>query len=86
MSRDALQFEQQRDAVTRPQFAQRHYSVGEIAQMWNISDDSVRRLFEREPGVIPLGNEKSSWRKRRYITLRIPEEVAERVHRRLRRI
>jgi AraC-like DNA-binding protein len=84
MNRDALQFEQRRDAVPRPQFAQRHYSVSEIAAMWNLSDDSVRRLFEGEAGVIPLENEKS--RKRRYVTLRIPEEVAERVYRRLRRI
>jgi hypothetical protein len=69
---------------TRP-FAVRHYTVGEIASLWSLSDDAVRTLFESEPGVLVIGAERSS-RKRRYVTLRIPEDVAERVHRRLSRV
>jgi hypothetical protein len=68
-----------------PPFAVRHYAVSEIAELWNLSDDTVRSIFENEPGVLVLGDVRSSGRKRRYVTLRIPQGVAERVHRRLQR-
>jgi hypothetical protein len=67
-----------------PQFATRHYSVREIAELWNLSDDLVRELFEREPGVLVIGRDRSP-RKRRYLTLRIPQDVVERVYRRRQR-
>jgi hypothetical protein len=60
---------------------ERHYAVAEIAAMWNLSTDKVRHLFEEEPGVLVIGRRNP--RKRRYVTLRIPESVAERVHSRL---
>ena len=62
-------------------YIERHYAVTEIAEMWNLSPDKVRELFEYEPGVLVLG-EQSSRRKRRYVTLRIPQTVLEQVHRR----
>jgi hypothetical protein len=61
---------------------ERHYAVGEIAEMWNLSVDKVRDLFAREPGVLVIGEEHPR-RKRRYTTLRIPQSVVERVHLRL---
>lgn len=61
---------------------ERHYTVDEIAKLWKLSRDKVRRLFENEPGVLVLEN-RSAFSKRRYRTLRIPESVAERVYRRL---
>jgi len=60
---------------------ERHYSPAELAAQWNLSEDAVRRLFEKEPGVLVLANSKPG--KRRYRTLRIPESVAQRVHRKL---
>ena len=63
-------------------FAERHYTVAEIAEMWNLSRDTVRRLFCNEPGVPKLDN-RARRTKRRYRTLRIPQSVLERVHRRL---
>ena len=60
---------------------EKHYSIEEIAMVWNLSVDSVRRLFEREPGVLVVGGAQKRG-KRRYRTLRIPESVVERVHRR----
>jgi hypothetical protein len=62
-------------------FTERHYSVAEIATMWNLSSDAVRKVFQNEPGVLILG-ELASRHKRRYTTLRIPESVLQRVHRR----
>jgi hypothetical protein len=40
---------------TSSAFAQRHYSVTEVATMWNLSPDAVRKLFHNEPGVLALG-------------------------------
>jgi hypothetical protein len=62
-------------------FAARHYTVAEVAELWSISEDMARRLFEREPGVLVL-SDGAARHKRRYRTLRIPEPVLERVHKR----
>ncbi len=72
------------DAVPLPAFAERHYAPVEIAKTWSLSADVVRRLFEREPGVLVVGGQTRG--KRRYATLRVPESVLERVHRRLSRV
>jgi len=69
-----------------PRFAVRHYTVAEIASLWSLSDEAVRGIFQNEPGVLVLGDQKPRGRKRRYTTLRIPEFVIERVHRRLSRV
>jgi hypothetical protein len=69
-----------------PRFATRHYTVAEIAQLWNLSDDAVRNIFEKEPGVLVLGGAQPKRGKRGYTTLRIPEDVVERVHRRMSRL
>ena len=61
-------------------YEQRHYTVAEVAAIWNLSKDAVRKIFQNEPGVLVLGGHSSS-RKRRYTTLRIPQTVIERVHR-----
>jgi len=63
-------------------FAERHYSVSEIAEIWNLSHDAVRKIFQDEPGVLVLGDHEAR-NKRRYTTLRIPESVVARVHQRL---
>jgi hypothetical protein len=65
-------------------FALRHYTVS--ATMWSLSDDAVRKIFEREPGVLVIGDSRPTIRKRRYTTLRIPEDVLARVHRRMSRV
>ena len=63
---------------------ERHYSVAEIAKSWGLSGNTIRRIFEREPGVIGWGAAERRF-KRGYKTLRIPESVMLRVHRRLRK-
>ena len=65
-----------------PTFTERHYSVSEIAALWKLSQDAVRKIFHDEPGVLVLGGQETT-NKRRYTTLRIPESVLQRVHRRL---
>jgi len=66
-------------------FNERHYSVKEIAEMWSLSTDAVRRLFDHEPGVLVIGD-SASRHKRQYRTLRIPHSIIERVHRRMSRV
>jgi hypothetical protein len=63
-----------------PTSSEPHRTVKEIAESWNLSQDAVRRIFERESGVFVLDNSASPG-KRRYRTLRIPKSVEERVHR-----
>ena len=68
--------------VVSSAFSERHFSVAEVADLWNLSQDFVRRIFQKEPGVLVFSGQVSG-RTRRYTTLRIPESVVQRVHRRL---
>jgi hypothetical protein len=61
----------------------RHFTVGEIAALWGLSDDAVRNIFAQEPGVLMLGGQPKPGKRRGHVTLRIPEDVLQRVHRRL---
>ena len=63
-------------------FQEAHYTVAEIAKMWKLSKDTIRKIFENEPGVLPI-NPTAGKGKRGYRTLRIRESVVERVYRRL---
>lgn len=54
------------------QMTERHYTFNELASMWNLSYEKVRRLFAGEHGTVPFGD-----------TYRIPESVVRRVYTRL---
>ena len=60
-----------------------HLTVQQIAKMWNLSPDAICRMFRSEPGVVQIKRERNGPKRRRYISPRIPQSVAERVHRRL---
>jgi hypothetical protein len=62
---------------------ERHYSVDQLAALWGMSDDFVRRLFLHEPGVVVFYHHRPG--RRVYRTLRIPASVVQRVHIRLTR-
>jgi hypothetical protein len=58
-----------------------HYTVSDIAKRWNLSTDTVRRLFIAEPGVLLIPSRNSHRPLRaNYNTMLIPESVAKRVH------
>jgi hypothetical protein len=61
---------------------ERHYSPADLAKVWSVDVETIRNLFRNEPGVLKIG-EKAARHKRTYLTLRIPESVALRVHKRL---
>ena len=58
-----------------------HYAPDELAELWGVSAETVRNVFREEASVLRITqpNEK----KRKYVLMRIPESVAERVHKRL---
>lgn len=72
------------DPAAPEKAVEKHYSLEQIGQLWGLSVRTLRRMFENEPGIIVFGN-MGSLRKRRYLTLRIPESVLLCVHRRLRK-
>jgi len=69
-------------------FSERHYTTKEVAELWNVSMETVRRYFRDEPGVLILGTRNGTGRKptktgrQRNPTehLRIPESVLARFH------
>jgi hypothetical protein len=61
---------------------EKHFSPTELAKAWGVSTETIRSIFRTEPGVLKIGKPGTKYR-RGYFTLRIPEQVAERVHRRL---
>ena len=65
-------------ALADPTF-ERHYRIGELARLWAVGRETLRKIFKDEPGVVKIriGKKKS------HVTYSIPESVAHRVHVRL---
>jgi len=55
-----------------------HFAPQQLALAWGVDLETIRNIFREEPGVLKINNAS-----KRRVTLRIPREVAERVHRRL---
>jgi hypothetical protein len=70
------------DSLKARMMAEKHYEPSELADLWGVSAETIRSIFRDEPGVLKIGKTGARY-KRGYITLRIPESVAERVHTRL---
>lgn len=63
--------------------SEQHYSPQEIAALWGMSADTVRRLFEDAPGVLKISMPrllKNQRKHRPHVLLRIPASALERVH------
>lgn len=65
--------------------SERHFTAKEVAEAWNLSQDTIYRLFVNEPGVLILTSEGKKYRRTRR-TVRIPESVKNRVYRRLQNV
>jgi len=55
-----------------------HYTVGELADAWNVSHDFIRDLFRDEANVVRWARNRPG--RRHYVVMRIPAAVAERVY------
>lgn len=71
-------------SATATEAFERHYSVLEIANMWSLSERTVRRMFDGEEGIVNWARSEGRY-KRHYQTLRIPESVMLRVYQRIRK-
>jgi hypothetical protein len=58
---------------------ERHYSVAEVAALWQLSEDSIRKIFRDNPGVLKIGSAETRF-KRAYLSIRIPESIVQKVH------
>ena len=58
---------------------EKHYTVQHIAELWNCSPGTVRRIFRDHPGVLKF-NYPERLHKRGYMSLRIPESVLQKVY------
>ncbi len=67
-------------AEQREPFEERHFTVPELADMWNLSREFVRQVVQGEPGVTEWVRQQPG--RRRYRVLRVPQSVAERLYNR----
>jgi hypothetical protein len=58
-----------------------HLTIQQIATLWQLSQDSVRKLFQNEPDVLEIGQGNKPRKRASYRTFRVPQSVVERVHR-----
>jgi len=59
---------------------ERHFTPKQLGELWGLDESTVRRIFQDEPGVLKIGKSGRRDGKRDYMSLRIPESVAVRVH------
>lgn len=62
---------------------EQHYTPEELGRAWHLSANTIRGLFQNEPGVL-LITRPERMHTRGYQTMRIPASVAERVHEQMR--
>ena len=75
---DAARAARNSESRDRPTF-ERHYRIGELAELWNLGRETVRLLVKDEQGVIRV----RLGRKKAHTIYSVPESVAERIHTRL---
>jgi len=59
---------------------ERQYTPAELAEIWKLHETTIIRMFRDRPGVLKIGKSNRRDGKRDYVTLRIPESVALKVH------
>jgi len=75
-----LRIQERNDPVSTEQAAlERHYRIGELAEMWKLGRETVRLLVKDEQGVIKI----RLGRKKAHTIYSVPESVAVRIHTRL---
>jgi hypothetical protein len=58
---------------------ERHYRISELAELWQLGRETVRKLVCYEPGVIKI----RLGRKKAHTSYSVPESVARRIHTKL---
>jgi len=55
---------------------ERHYRIGDLARLWGIGRETVRKLVKDDPGVIKI----RMGRKKAHTIYSVPESAARRIH------
>jgi hypothetical protein len=58
---------------------ERHYRIGDLARLWGLGRETVRKLVKDDPGVIKI----RMGRKKAHTIYSVPESAAQRIHTRL---
>jgi hypothetical protein len=58
---------------------ERHYRISDLARLWNLGRETVRKLVKDDPGVIKI----RMGRKKAHTVYSVPESAARRIHTRL---
>ncbi len=58
---------------------ERHYRIGDLARLWSLGRETVRKLVKDDPGVIKI----RMGRKKTHTIYSVPESAARRIHTRL---
>lgn len=58
---------------------EKHYRIGELARIWGLGRETVRKLVKDDPGVIKI----RMGRKRAHTVYSVPESAVRRIHTRL---
>jgi hypothetical protein len=60
-------------------YLEKHYRVGELAELWNLGRETIRKLVKDDPDVVKI----RQGRKKVHTTYSVPESAARRIHTRL---
>jgi hypothetical protein len=60
-------------------YAEKHFRVGELAALWSLGRETVRKAVMDDPGVMKI----RMGRKKAHTTYSVPASVAQRIHTRL---
>jgi type IV secretory pathway TrbD component len=58
---------------------EKHFRIGDLALMWSLGRETVRKLVKDDPGVIKI----RMGRKKAHTVYSVPESAAQRIHTRL---
>ena len=58
---------------------EKHYRVGDLAELWGLGRETVRKIVSNETGVVKI----RMGPKKAHTTYSVPESVAQRIHARL---
>ena len=56
---------------------EKHYRIGDLAEMWSLGRETIRKMLVNEPGVIRV----RMGRRKTHTTYSVPASVAESIHR-----
>ena len=67
------------ESGSSPPYFERHHTITELAERWNLDRETVRRLVFDRDDVLKIAHMRRNG-KRDYVSYRIPQSVAQRIY------